>query len=577
MNKTEIKTQLEEILSQDNIQSHLNKGKELSQAFWNIVNEELANIENEDLVEDENSTAEIEEGESVDDGNSTDEIDNEIKKLIESFKSRKTSFEKSVAQEEQKNLEIKKGIIARLRNLIQHEENIGVLFSEIKEIQENWKEIGNIPRKLAQEINHEYHNLTEQFYYNINIYKELKENDLKKNYSLKNQIVHKMKELLAEERITTVQNQLRMFQNDWAEIGPTYQEHWDKLKSDYYDTQNLIYEKIRSFYEQRKVEQEKNLALKKEYLQQAKARLADERTNNKTYDQVSKDLIDLQNKWKATGYATSKESKELWKEFRTLCNAFFDEKSAFFKEQNDGYKVNEKRKNQLINKATELLNASDFKEATLKIINLQKDWKKIGHAGRHAEQKLWKKFRTTCDDFFTKKDEHFKQKEQQLKINLELKEKLIEEVNSFQSKKEQKETVEELKVFTRKFAEIGHVPSPNKDKVNNAFKAAIDKHYEALDMTDLEKEKLFFEVKIDQILSSSNPGRMIRDEKDKIRKKITFLSAEINQYENNLGFFKNSKGAAALLGGVNSKIDNAKDQIDRLKSQLRLLPKEDSI
>ena len=95
-------------------------------------------------------------------------------------------------------------------------------------------------------------------------------------------------------------------------------------------------------------------------------------------------------------------------------------------------------------------------------------------------------------------------------------------MNSFQSKKEQKETVEELKVFTRKFAEIGHVPSPNKDKVNNAFKTAIDKHYEALDMTDLEKEKLFFEVKIDQILSSSNPGRMIRDEKDKIRKKITF-------------------------------------------------------
>ena len=170
MNKTEIKTQLEEILSHDNIQGNLNKGKELSQAFWNIINEELAQLNNEDSAQDDDSKEEIAEDQVVDDGNSTDEIDNEIKKLIESFKARKASFEKSVVQEEQKNLEIKKGIIARLRNLIQHEENIGVLFSEIKEIQKNWKEIGNIPRKLAQEINHEYHNLTEQFYYNINIY-----------------------------------------------------------------------------------------------------------------------------------------------------------------------------------------------------------------------------------------------------------------------------------------------------------------------------------------------------------------------------------------------------------------------
>ena len=127
MNKTEIKTQLEEILSHDNIQGNLNKGKELSQAFWNIINE--------DSAQDDDSKEEIEEDQAVNDGNSSDEIDNEIKKLIESFKARKASFEKSVVQEEQKNLEIKKGIIARLRNLIQHEENIGVLFSEIKEIQ----------------------------------------------------------------------------------------------------------------------------------------------------------------------------------------------------------------------------------------------------------------------------------------------------------------------------------------------------------------------------------------------------------------------------------------------------------
>ena len=91
-----------------------------------------------------------------------------------------------------------------------------------------------------------------------------------------------------------------------------------------------------------------------------------------------------------------------------------------------------------------------------------------------------------------------------------------------------------------------------------------------------KKEKIMFEAKMDQILGSNNPGRLIRAEKDKIRKRIGQLTGEINQYENNLGFFKNSKGAEALLGDVNNKIDKAKSQIDKLKKQLKMMPKEEA-
>ena len=222
MNKQEIKKQLEEIVNKEDIQDFIDDGKQLIKTYQNLLDEE------------ESVKNETQDDETLHDEELSTHDDDEITPLIEKFKSRMIELEKSIQQKEKKNLEIKQGLISRLRNLIQHEENIGALFSEIKEIQESWKDTGNIPRKIAQQINQEYHNLIEQFFYNINIYKELKENDLKKNYSLKNQVVHKMKELLDQERISVVQDRLRNLQNEWAEIGPTYQENWEKLKNEFY-------------------------------------------------------------------------------------------------------------------------------------------------------------------------------------------------------------------------------------------------------------------------------------------------------------------------------------------------------
>jgi hypothetical protein len=564
MEKLDIKTKLEEILTHENVQEHVNAGKELVKEFWNIYNEEQKTLKEKQA----DLEAELEfDAESV-------ALDEEIKILIEDFKSKRENLEKSIVNEETKNLEIKQGLIIRLRNLIQHEENIGTLFNEIKEIQGNWKEIGNIPRKVAQEINQEYHNLTEQFYYNVNIYKELQENDLKKNFSLKNQIIHQMKDLLKEKRINDIQNQLRVLQNDWAEVGPTYQEHWDKLKEDYYNTQNEIYDKIRTFYDNRKEQQAKNIEIKNGMVEKAKALLAELPTDLKDWEKVTKNLVELQDAWKKVGYGPTKENKEVWKEFRGVYNDFFEEKSKIYKVKNSEFEENAKKKTQLIERVLATKGADDFKRATEQVLSLQKQWKNIGHAGRHQEQKLWKKFRTACDGFFNSKDAHFKQQKDENKANLALKNKMIEEIKAYKPKKDKKETIGDLKEFSRKYAAIGNVPFKDKDTINKLHKEELNKHYDGLKMSPLEKEKIMFESKLQQMMSSSTPGKMIQAEKERIRKKITYLNAEINQYENNLGFFKVSKGAEALLGDVNAKIDDAKSQIDRLKNQLRLIPKE---
>ena len=393
---------------------------------------------------------------------------------------------------------------------------------------------------------------------------------------MKNQIVHKMKDLLKENQINQIQNQLRVFQNDWAEIGPTYQEHWDKLKEEYYNTQNAIYEKIKTFYEDRKEIQAKNLQIKLEMIEKAKSLVEETPDDLKGWEKVTKELVKLQDDWKKVGFGPTKENKEVWKEFRGVYNDFFEEKSKIYKVQNEGFEENAKKKTRLIEKAIATKGAADFKSATEQILNLQKQWKKIGHAGRHAEQKLWKKFRAACDEFFNSKDAYFKQQKEENAANLTAKKELIEEIKAYKSGKEQKDTIADLKEFSSKYAAIGNVPFKDKDSITKSYKAELDKHYDGLNMTPLEKEKILFEAKLNQIMSSNAPGRMIQVEKERIRKKINYLTSEINQYENNLGFFKISKGAEALLGDVNSKIDNAKTQIERLKNQLRLIPKEET-
>ena len=116
-------------------------------------------------------------------------IDTKIEELIVVFKERRTAARKKKEEEEKVNLVTKKAILKEFKDLVENEENIGAAFSKRKEIQERWREIGNVPKNSFDEIQSQYSSLNDLFNYNINIYKAIQEHDLKKNYSLKNKII----------------------------------------------------------------------------------------------------------------------------------------------------------------------------------------------------------------------------------------------------------------------------------------------------------------------------------------------------------------------------------------------------
>ena len=76
-----------------------------------------------------------------------------------------------------------------------------------------------------------------------------------------------------------------------------------------------------------------------------------------------------------------------------------------------------------------------------------------------------------------------------------------------------------------------------KDGIYNAYKKAIDTHYQSLKLEGDEKEKILFQSKIDTLKSSPNAEKLLEKEKAELRRNIDTLKQDIIQYENNLGFF----------------------------------------
>jgi hypothetical protein len=563
MEKKEILDELTRISSIDSISTERKVFGKLKNDFNSIVKREEKELEEKQLDLEEEITV---DEEAV-------KLNEEIQNLVTTIESKIKAEADAKVAEEKENLTAKEVLLKRFQLLMQNEENIGTLFNTIKEIREEWKEVGNIPKVKFQEIQNQYSQLNELFNYNVNIYKELKENDLKKNFSLKNQIVHQVKELLEEPKIKQVERQIRVIQAEWEEVGPTFTEHWEKLKEDYWTSVKAVYEKIKTYYVAQEESREVNLEKKKTLIEEVKAAVTEFPSDHKGWEAATEQMAKFQAKWKNIGYAPKAVNDEIWKTFREMFDVFYEKKSEYYQSRNEEQGEKKSAKKSIIDAADKLKEITNWKEGTELAIRLQKEWKNVGHAGGHAEQKLWKEFRQKCDAFFEKKDAHFKQMDEANEVNLDAKKALIEEVKAFKAGEDNKETIASLKEFSKRFAEIGNVPFKLKDSIYDEYKAALDEQYDKIKMSSSDKDKMLFQAKIDMIKGSKNPIAAIQKEKEFIRKQITNLTKEVTNFENNLGFFGNSKGADALLKGVRDNIQKGKDQIDKLKRKLQDLTK----
>ena len=232
--------------------------------------------------------------------------------------------------------------------------------------------------------------------------------------------------------------------------------------------------------------------------------------------------------------------------------------------------------------AESLKESEAWKNTAQELIRLQQEWKKIGPAGDKNE-KIWHRFKEACDAFFTRKTAHFSDQDNAQAGNLDLKNALITEVEKLEVNGDANEALEQLKAFQRKFTEIGLVPMKHKDDIQQRFRAAIQVHFDALKSTPEYRQSF---KRTDRPERGDRPeragGRSERpyrpaaesggnEEQRNLSSKVTKLAGEVQLWENNLGFFANSKNASALREEYESKIQQAKEEINKLKVRLNEL------
>ncbi|HOP12471.1 MAG TPA: DUF349 domain-containing protein [Lentimicrobium sp.] len=470
------------------------------------------------------------------------------------------------------NLEAKNHILEELKVLISSEETLKKTYDEFKVLQERWKAIGMVPKTEVNTLWQNYHFLVEKFFDKVKINKELKDLDLKKNLEAKIHLCEKAEELLLESSIIKSFKQLQQYHEEWKEIGPVPQDKKDELWERFRSATDKINERRREYYNQMQEGLEQNFAAKNILCEKAEQVISTEPDSIKGWQDSTNQITELLQVWKTIGPAPKKQNNEIWARFKGSLDAFFNAKKEFYNKLKEQQMHNYNLKIDLCVQAEALRSNTDWRNTTRELINLQNEWKKIGPVPRKQSDRIWKRFRAACDEFFASKSEYFKNVSGHEEENLKLKLELIEKVKVFEIGDNRNEAVETLKDFQRQWMEIGHVPIKEKEKLQTEFRTLINKHFEKLKMESISMGALNYKSRIERMAKDApDAGRVISKERNFVQGKIQQLQEDIKLWENNIGFFANSKTANLLKQEFEKKIEKAREELQMLETKLKML------
>ena len=514
----------------------------------------------------------IESGEKEEDF--TPPVDNEeaeLKKLLSEYKTKRAEYTRRLEEEKERNYQAKLEVIKGIEELINSQESLNETFQDFRQLQHRWHEIGIVPQNKVRDLWETYNYTIEKFYNYIKINKELRDLDLKKNLEQKIALCEKAEALLLEPTIVKAFKTLQKLHDQWREIGPVPIEKKDEIWARFKEATTKINKRHQEYFEGLKEQLQKNLEAKTELCEKAEALSQVELHSPKEWEAKSKELIELQQIWKTIGFAPKKDNNLIYERFRTACDNFFNHKREFFKNYKKDQQNNLQKKTELCIQAEAMKDSTDWKHTTEEFIRIQKKWKEIGPVPRKYSDAIWKRFRTACDTFFENKANFFKNIDSEHDKNLELKEKLIEEVKNYTPGENVDESFKALQEFQKRWNEIGHVPIADKDRVNQEFRKYINKHFDSLNLDEVSKNIQKFRNKLENLRNSDNFMDKLIVERNKIISRLKQLENDITTWENNIGFFAKSKKSEALVRDFQRKIDNGKQNIKLFNKKLDMI------
>jgi len=498
-----------------------------------------------------------------------DESEAKFKEILNVIKEKKAALLAAQEAERQNNYEQKAKIVEEIKTLAADTDNVNRTFTQFKDLQQAFKNIGEVPPTLSTELWKQYQDAVEAYYDQLKINKELRDYDFKKNLDMKQLLCDEAEKLAEEDDVVVAFKRLQDLHDKWREVGPVAKDIREEIWGRFKDASAVINKKYQAFFEERKAREQENEDAKTAICERIEALDFEALKGYSEWDEMTKVILEAQEDWKKLGYASKKMNNALFARFRETCDKFFEKKANYFKTMKDELASNLEKKIALCEKAEALKDSTDWKKTTDAFVALQKEWKTIGAVAKKHSDVVWKRFLAACDYFFEEKKKKTSGVRQAEQANLKLKKEIIAKLGEIAEDTPREDAIKQVKELMAQWQQVGHVPYREKDKVYEAYRTKVDELYKRFDMRGSQARMNNFEDSVNEM--SGDENKLYR-ERERLMRSYEQKRNELNTYENNLGFFNSkSKSGDTMLRDLERKIQRIKEDLATLEQKIKVI------
>ncbi len=499
--------------------------------------------------------------------------ENRFKALMAEVKEKKAAIRAQIEAQQLQNLQRKQAIIAELNSMSEDADNVNRHYPRAKELQTEFKEIGEVPPTNATDTWKAYQDAVEKFYDQWKVNKELRDYDFKKNLAEKQLIITEAEALASEDDIITAFRRLQDLHEKWRQIGPVAKELRESIWAQFKEASAGINKRYQDFFEQRKLREQQNEEAKTALCEKAEAIDLDSLTSFSAWNEATRTLLDLQQQWKTLGYASRKANNALFNRFRAVADKFFQTKATFFNTVKDTLNENLGKKTSLVEQAEALSESTEWRKTTDILVKLQQEWKSIGAVPKKYSDTLWQRFNEACDKFFAAKKTATGDQRKAENANLKLKRQILTELTSLLAEDcniPREDAIERIQSLRTQWQGIGHVPFRDKDKLAENYRNTMRELFVRYDINGNQSRIQAFRTEIDSMSDSDRP-RLLRERERMVRAYET-RKAELKTYENNLSFLTaKSRSGNSLISDIQSNIHRLQATLTDLEKKIEII------
>lgn len=501
-----------------------------------------------------------------------DDVEEAFKAEMQVIKEKRAKLFQKQEEERANNLKHREEIIEKIKNMATSPEEANKSFNAFKQLQQEWKEIGAVPPEKANETWKTYQLYVEQFYDLLNLNREAREYDFKKNLEQKTRLCEEAEKLAEETDIISAFHQLQELHAQYRETGPVAKDLRDEIWTRFKNASTVINKKHQQHFEELRAREEENLTKKTALCEKVEAIAKEENKGTADWEKHSQEIIAIQQEWKTIGFAPQKMNVKIFERFRTACDDFFGRKAEYFKEIKKRFAENAEKKRVLVEKAKALADSTDWKSTSDKIIALQKEWKTIGTVPKKLGDRLWNDFLAACNQFFEARNAANAGSRNEEHANLDKKRDIIAKLKAM-IEDAGDDVQAKVQALIDEYNTVGHVPYKDKDKVYKEYHEVLDKVYDTLHIKQARRRLDNFKNNLRNVAKRGEDA--VDNERARLMRRYEQLKQEVTTYENNLGFLNiASKKGNSLVEEMNRKVQKLKDEVQLVFDKIKAIDQQ---